>query len=206
MFVEACFNCEERFRYKNVIINSEEEVRALDEVKNYYKRYYKRYLNVMKGLEERAVWWIINREVKPRVKEQCKSLCLSTGEVCTELREIYNYCKYHYVQHNIVCTKYHAQYKVNLVGVEEYTKSFIEFCLRKEFDFIFGFGGLYQSEMGHRDRYATLLCSMFKAPYASEHVGVIDAEFTRDAQLMYNVWLRKQQCKYYINRIMNPDG
>jgi len=164
-------------------------IKAVAEVKSYMLDYQRSMMNFEE--DNNRFWWIGSRIFVKRESERCESLVLTTGELCKD-RKNGRFCSYHALQHDIICNKYHATCRVDLKNVSDGTKSFIEFVLRKEFDFIYGFAVRHQPYEGHRERYGYLFDNMFDPPYPAAMRGIIDPEFYRDAEIVSRVIDRRK--------------
>lgn len=113
----------------------------------------------------------------------CRSINLLSGTLCSNHVSIGDrHCKYHWIQHEILCTEYHPCYRENNMEMQYSTKCFVEFFLRKEFDFIYGFAGEYECNLSHRQRYGFIVPCIYDSPYPSGNLLYLDPEYTADAE------------------------
>lgn len=172
-------NCVDDYIYnRELLLTTPDDINAVNEVENYMRNFLK---SIMYGnCKSDAFWWMEKHEKKSRQRGYCKSLELSNGTLCTEAVGYgAEYCRYHFVQHQILCEAYHLT-RINMkpFGISQQTLQFTEFMLRREFSKIF----IIQDNLGHQIRFANLFDGMFDYPYPQENFMAIDKEFYADAQ------------------------
>lgn len=192
----------------------DEEDSALEEVYCYYRDLHR----IMMGVKEPNKWYMKdkNRGITKRRHLECTSLELSTGKVCgKKVAQGVRYCKYHSVQHDVMCREYHVvkqdgstphyAYLNNekLDVLNDSSRSFMEFFLRKEFDIIEGFNDKSKQCDEHAERYVYLMANMFDAPYPKEHVDVVCTSFTRDAKWKQQCLQNERACKKIFYFVLN---
>lgn len=185
-FFEDGFNFRSRFHISEFTLEKANamELQAISEVDEYLRLFRDSIMNP--SAQTSRVWWLNSRIPVARVSGQCRSLNLSNGHLCAAKAEK-RWCEYHMVQHDILCVEYHARQRTSINGVSSSTQSFIEYILRKEFDLIFGYAGVGQSDERHKIRYSCLLYDMFDLPFPPPHKLVLDPEFTRVARTWRNI-------------------
>lgn len=161
----------EREKYKDVI----------REVEEYMYNFRKSILNSEHN--DARYWWMAKGEKKKRVLKHCQSLELSTGKLCEALK-LYRqrFCSNHQLQHDLLCAAYHMRIDMRIYGVSDNTTAFVEFVLRKEFNWIF----ITIEDLGHRQRLGHLWSQMIRDPYPEVNLKDVDASYYNDAKKVYN--------------------
>lgn len=196
-YLEEGFNFRSRFHKRNIYMEDEQDYQAISEVEEYMWRFRESIMNPT--VHNAQNWWIISRVPLVRAKRKCRSLNLLNGSLCSSnVSYPHRYCNYHWLQHDVLCTEYHPRDREELSVLNDSTKSFIEFILRKEFDLIYGYAGKYESDIPHRKRYGFLVDNMFEQPYCPNHLLDLDPEYTRDAKLWSGILNRENPtCKCF---------
>lgn len=184
-------NFRDRLYIKGVQINSRHDEAALLEVEKYMLSFMYSMLFPNSWMN---YWWMCERAYVSRKANSCTSLRLEDGTLCAvEIDRNLSRCQYHHLQHDILCTEYHADWRPENQNISRNTKYFIDFYPRKEFDHIFGYSISIGREIGHRKRYGFLYPMMFEYPFPLEHVDDIDPAVHVELRLMH-LLIDRERC------------
>lgn len=161
---------------RELTLKSQKDIDSVNEVEDFMMKF-QRTIMYGNGAE---CWFMKKLERKGRRFGQCKSLVLSNGLLCEEKNGYGSrYCRYHYIQNQVMCEAYHLRIDMLTYNVSQNTMKFAEFLLRRVFSFIY----FSEDEFGHKIRFAELYNGgMFLEPYPSENFVTIDKSFYSEAK------------------------